>query len=58
MNDWMIHFSAQRHDNGAEYTRTLFVRAVTRIEAEDIGLRKCKMLGYHNFQVSAERVSQ
>jgi hypothetical protein len=56
LKDWTVNFSAQRRDNGAEYHRTVTVKAITQIDAEDIGLRKCRMIGYRNFRVSAELV--
>ena len=54
LKDWTVRFSAQRRDDGAYYSRTLTVKALSQIEAEDIALRKYRMFGYKDFRVVAE----
>lgn len=51
---WTVKFSSQSRIDDTEYNRTLYIKAASRIEAEDIGLRKCRLIGYKNYKVSAE----
>lgn len=52
---WIVKYTAERRSNGELVTVITQVNARTQIEAEDLGLRKCKLFGHKNCGVSAER---
>lgn len=52
---WVVKYTAEWRSGGALVTVITQVNASTQIEAEDAGLRKCKLIGHKNCGVSAER---
>jgi len=58
VKSWLVKFSAVRRDDGSPYSKTLTVNAFGQLEAEDIGLRKCRLLGYRDYKVSAEQIKE
>lgn len=53
---WAVTYTAEWRHSGAPVTVITQVTARTQIEAEYIGLRKCKLIGHKNCGVRAERI--
>lgn len=55
MDSWTVTFSSQRRDDDSVHVTVMVVQAHSQLAAEDIVMRKCRLIGYKNYQVSAKK---